>query len=76
MTTTSQPLTDEEPGPRPTNTNQADNHEEVMLPDEEVTNLYQDKEETRAIKTTTIEMENTATFARSKDTGKRSAGNE
>jgi hypothetical protein len=55
-----------------------DNHEEVTLPDEEVTNLDQEpgEEETRAMETTTVEMESSAIFAKSKDTGKRSAGND
>jgi hypothetical protein len=42
MTTMSRLSTDEEPGPRPTNINQADNHEEVTLPDEEVIKLDQE----------------------------------
>ncbi len=74
-TTTSPPLTDEEPGPKQTSTSQVDNHEEVTLPDEEVQNLDQepDEEETQTAETTASETESSAIFARSKDTGKRSA---
>jgi hypothetical protein len=55
-----------------------DNHEGVTLPDEEVTNLDQepDEEETQAAETTAIETESSAIFAKSKDTSKRSAGND
>jgi len=78
MTMMSRLSTDEEPGPRPTNISQADNHEEVTLRDEEVIKLDQEpgEEEIRAMETTAIEMETSAIFAKSRDTGKRSAGND
>jgi hypothetical protein len=73
---TSPPLTEKEPGPK--QTSQVDNHEEVTLPDEEVTNPDQEpgEEEMRVVETTEIGMEDSATFARSKGTDKKSAGNE
>jgi hypothetical protein len=74
--TTSRLSTDKEPGPRPTNINQADNHKEVTAPDEEATKLDQepDEEETQAMEIMAIETENSATFARSRDIGKKNAG--
>jgi hypothetical protein len=68
--------TDEEPGPRATNINPADNHEEITAPDEEATKLDQDEEETQAMGITAIGTENSATFARSRGTGKKNAGND
>jgi hypothetical protein len=78
MTTMSRLSTDEEPDPRPTNINQADSHEEVIILVEEVTKLDQEpgEEEIRAMELTAIETESSAIFAKSRDTGKRSAGND
>jgi len=68
--------TDEEPGPRAANIKQADNHKEVTTPDEEATKLDQDNEETQATEITAIEMANFATFARSRDIGRKNAGSD
>jgi hypothetical protein len=72
--TTSQLSIDEEPGPKTTNINPADKHEETTAPDEEATNLDQDEEETQAMGITAIGMANFATFARSMDIAKKNAG--
>jgi hypothetical protein len=66
--------TDEEPGPKTTNINPADKHEETTAPDKEATKLDQDEEETQAMGITAIGTANSATFARSRDTVKKNAG--
>ncbi len=71
--TTSQLSTDE--GPDPELTRPADKAEEITTPDEEDT--YRDQAEVPAtpeVETTTIETANTATFAKSRATGKKNAG--
>ena len=62
-------------GPDPELTKPADKAEEITTPDEEDTK--QDQAEVPAtpeVETTTIEMANTVTFAKSRATGKRNAG--
>ncbi len=62
-------------GPDPELTKPADKAEEIATPDKEDTK--QDQAEVPAtpeVETTTIETANTATFARSRATGKRNAG--
>jgi hypothetical protein len=75
-TTTSQLSTDEEPGPRATNINLADNHEEITALDEEATKLDQNEAETQAMGITAMGMANFATFARSRDIVKKNAGSD
>jgi hypothetical protein len=64
-------LIDEEPDLK--QTSQAVNHKEYTLPDEEVIKQDPDQkeEEAQVVETTRIEMVNSATFARSKGTGKK-----
>ncbi len=69
----SQLSTDE--GPDPELTRPVDKAEEITTPDKEDTN--QDQAEVPAtpeVETTTIKTANTATFAKSRATGKRNAG--
>jgi hypothetical protein len=78
MTTMSQLSIDKELGPRPSSTNQGDNHVEITLPDEEDINLDQepDEEEVQIKETTAIGMERSAIFAKSKVTDKKNARND
>jgi hypothetical protein len=72
---TSQPSTDEEPGPNATNP--ADKTEEATTPDEEATKLDQeDEEEIPAPEATATGTANTVTSARSRDINKKNAGSE
>jgi hypothetical protein len=75
MRTTWPPLTDEEPDLR--RTNQAGNIEEDMLPDKDLTNrdLEPEEEEAQAAETIQTETAGFATFAKSKGTARRNAGN-
>jgi hypothetical protein len=73
-TRTTSPLSiGEEPGQK--QTNRVVNHVEDTLLDEEVINLDPDQkeEETQVAETTPIDMANSATSARSKDTDKKNA---
>ncbi len=67
----SQLSTDE--GPDPEIIKPADKAEEITTPDEEDTKQDQ-AEVPPEVETTTIETANTATFAKSRATGKRNAG--
>ncbi len=62
-------------GPEPKLTKPANTAEGTTTPDEEDTNQEQAEEPaTPEVETTIIETANTATFARSRATGKRNAG--